>query len=293
MIRLPHDTTPMGLPADTARTEPGAPPVEARSRVATEPGPPPDMTSTAPTPSRPDHDTDPGLDPLLKAFNRAPRPPAPQPNRRASSDGDEFVVHYAGPQSVAVPAEHPIAAEPAILVELADLARPVTLPIGPGPASASDPAPPVQNDVETFVTRRRERSFPTPGVALGLALGLGALIALPLAFFFFQSPPHRPGVPGVSTESVSVVSSASPAPSAEASERAPVIAVVSSQQAPSPSLAPSTSTVASVRSTSPSPTSAQATTRPATPAMPRTATSEHAKPPVPSRPVHENPETTL
>ncbi len=108
MRRGPNQTEPMGiLPNGVDRTEITCPLGEALptttvketstdattlNLIATE------ETTTAPGGLSPP--SDPTIDPMLAAFNRKPRPPAPKPTDASSSGGGDFVAHYRAPRQV-------------------------------------------------------------------------------------------------------------------------------------------------------------------------------------------------
>jgi hypothetical protein len=292
MTRGPNNTVPMGLVLDPDRTDPGEPPSVSTSADNTEPGSwSPEVTPVTPSLKSPDNGTDPGLDPMLKAFNRPPRPPAPQPNLRSSSDGDEFAAHYASPRGLAAPQVGPTAHDPAVLVQLAQLARTDTAPM-------ADPTPDgaiaVQRDVQTVVVRGEKR---IPARTLLVALAVGALIATPAAFLFGRPSKSPTVVASTGAESANVQplpappSAESPSPSSPSTSPSPVspvpVPVTVATAAPTPP--------ATVRSALPAapPVAPPPTTRPTSSGSPRPPTSEHVKPPVPPRPPHENPDTVL
>lgn len=94
--------SPTSAPANT--TEPGPPP---RHRDDTDPMTLPPVVTGSPSRAARINDTQPDLAPppaaaahveaesFLRRFLRPPRPPAPVPAQRASSDGGGFVAHYA------------------------------------------------------------------------------------------------------------------------------------------------------------------------------------------------------
>ena len=293
MTRGPNNTAPMGLVVDPDRTDPGEPPAAATNADTTEPGAwSPDVTPVTPSAKPLENGTDPGLDPMLKAFNRPPRPPAPQPNLRPSSDGEEFAAHYASPRELRAPQVLPTAHDPAVLIQLAQLARTDTAPMAdPTP----DAALAVQRDLQTVFLPGRRR---IPVRTLTIALACGAVIAAfgaVLFFFFFGAAKSTPATSSAGTGSMSTHSpvppSASPPPSGTPSSSVPSVAVTTTAStAVPPSPAPP-----AVRSAQPAaaPVVAPPTTRPTSTSSPRPATSEHVKPPVPARPAHETPDTVL
>ena len=201
MKRGPNDTAPMGCAADPDRTDPGAPPSAATERETTDPGAwSPDVTPTMQPASSPEHSTDPGLDPMLEAFNRPPRPPAPQPNQSSSSDGDQFVAHYASPRELRSPQVRPTAHDPAVLVELARLARSDTSPLA-GPTT--DSALALQRGLETAMVRRKPA---VPRRFLLISVGVGALAAaIGASFLGAPNRATRVVAPPATTESAKVV----------------------------------------------------------------------------------------
>lgn len=274
MTRGPHDTLPMGLPP-------------VRDQETTDPSPPPaPATSTVPG----KNPKDPTLDPVLEAFNRPPRPPAPQPNQRSSSDGDAFAAHYAPPREL-VAQKRPTPHDPDVLVELAALAGSES----PRAEVASTPVI-VQRDIETVVAVRQRRVTPK---VLAIAGVVGALIAGPIALFAPRGPEKAVGVGTVSagTAYVSALQSAAPA---LRDVRSKVVA--SSSPAPRSTLAstsPTPSSRASEPEASSTPPSAVRKAVPVAPRpvpkaapAPRSAASEHVEP-VPTRAAHEIPDTVL
>jgi hypothetical protein len=291
MTRGPHDTAPMGLVEEPDRTDPGEPPSVSTSTDATDPGSwLPDVTPVTPSSKSPDNTTDPGLDPMLKAFNRPPRPPAPQPNLRPSSDGEEFAAHYASPREFRSPNVRPTAHDPAVLVQLAQLAHTDTAPVAdPTP----DAALAVQRDVHAATVVNGRKRMPVRILFIALAVG-----ALTTAFgaFFFLGPANSPTVgPSTRTESSGVqplppVASATfPSVSTRSSSprSIPTVTATASTPAPPPA-APVRGALPTAAPIAPPPSTRAA---PASSA-PRPATSEHVKPAVP-RPTHENPDTVL
>ena len=146
--------------------------MKREDRHTTAPGPPPRF-STDPAERAPDagasslpaSGTDPGIDPILLAFDRPPRPPAPQPLQQTSSDGEDFAAHYVSPRQVAHAGQRPAKDDPAVLVELGALA--VTTSAG---AHSGPPLPTVLI---------RQRSWPR-----AVRVGLAASASVALAVFF-------------------------------------------------------------------------------------------------------------
>ena len=231
MTRGPNNTAPMGLVVDPDRTDPGEPPAAATNADTTEPGAwSPDVTPVTPSAKPLENGTDPGLDPMLKAFNRPPRPPAPQPNLRPSSDGEEFAAHYASPRELRAPQVMPTAHDPAVLIQLAQLARTDTAPMAdPTP----DAALAVQRDLQTVVLPGRRR---IPVRTLIIALACGAVIAaFGAVLFFFGAAKSQTATPSVGTGSASTHSPAAP-PSASPppSSSVPSVAVTNTASTPVP-----------------------------------------------------------
>lgn len=292
MTRGPHDTAPMGLVEEPDRTDPGEPPPVSTSTDATDPGSwSPDVTPVTRSSKSPDNTTDPGLDPMLKAFNRPPRPPAPQPNLRPSSDGEEFAAHYASPRELRSPNVRPTAHDPAVLVQLAQLAHTET-------ATMADPTPDaalaVQRDVQAATVVHGRKRIPVRIRVIALAIG-----GLTTAFgaFFFLGPANSPTVaPLARTDSSGVkpiprvASTTFPSASSTRSSSlpsSPTVTAAASTLAPPPATA--------VRGALPTaaPIATPPSTRPASvSSAPRPPTSEHVKPALP-RPAHENPDTVL
>ncbi len=202
MTRGANDTAPMGLALDPDRTIPTEPTLPASREDATDSGPPGiTLANVTPitAPIKPsENGTDPGLDPLLKGFNRPPRPPAPQPDLKSSTDGDQFAAHYAGPRSVAAGQVRSTARVPDVFEEPAVLARNDTAPMA---GRTPDPGIAIQRDLPTVVMRARK----PPLRALLVALVVGALVS-GLAALVWHGPTEP--VPA------SVASVASEAPSA-------------------------------------------------------------------------------
>ena len=294
MMRGPNDTAPMGLSTpDPERTEPGEPPVDADRAEKTDPGPPPGAASMTRVVKPSENGTDPGLDPMLEAFNRPPRPPAPQPNRKASSDGDEFAAHYAPPRELAAGKLGPTPHDPGVLVQLAQLAQGDTAPMDAtldGALARVDMAPlepspdatrAVQRDIETVVGRRKGIPLRT----LGFAVAVGALVAAPLALFLFQGREVSPSAaPSAGLDTASAPPPLPKVPTADVPGPSSAVAL-----APPPSAAQSTSAavVTSNSSASP-PTRPPGTKHPVSSPSPRPATSDPVKAP-PVRPAHEIP----
>jgi hypothetical protein len=292
MTRGPHDTAPMRLLEEPARTDPGEPPSLSTSTDATDPGAwSPDVTPVTHSSKSPDNTTDPGLDPMLKAFNRPPRPPAPQPNLRPSSDGEEFAAHYASPRELRSPNVGPTAHDPAVLVQLAQLARTDTAPMAdPTP----DTALAVQREVQAATVVQGRKRIPVRILVIALAVG-----GLTTAFgaFFFLGPANTPTVaPSTRAESSSVqapppVASASfPSASTRSSSPSSIPTVTATPSTPPPP-PPATAVRGALPTAAPFAPPASPRAAPVSSA-PRPATSEHGKPAVP-RPTHENPDTVL
>lgn len=287
MTRGPNDTTPMGLPEDPDRTDPGeAPALSATTDPTTDPGWPPGVTPITLRVKPAANGTDPGLDPMLKAFNRPPRPPAPQPNLRPSSDGDEFAAHYASPRELQSPRVRHTADDPAVLVQLAQLARSDTSPMAdPTP----DAALAVQRDVKTAIVMGRKRRIPLR--IMLIALAGGGLIAASGAVAFLgptKSPTNAP-----TTETGSARAQAAPAvpPAASSSTSSPSPAAVTATASTS---APPPPAVVQSAPRPPPPPAPPPPMRPAsTPPAPRRTTprvspGDQEKPATP-RPAHETP----
>jgi len=279
MKRGPNDTAPMRLLAEPDRTDRGEPASVSTTPDTTEPGAYlPDVT--------PLNGTDPGLDPMLKAFNRPPRPPAPQPNLRSSSDGDEFAAHYASPRELKSPRAQPTAHVPEVLVQLALLARTDTAPMAD---LVADPALAVQRDVQTVVVPERQR---VSSRTLLVAVMGGALLAAFGSLFFLgfldaaKNPPQPPAAAGSSSAQPLV---RPPSPELSMPSSAPV-AIVEGSVAPSspvavPSALPAPSPVAPLPATRPTTTAPAA--RPAS--TPTRAVPSDQEKPTPARPAHETP----
>ena len=290
MTRGPNNTAPLVRVVDPDRTDPGEPPSVSANADKTDPSAwSPEVTPSTPSVKSPDNTTDPGLDPMLEAFNRPPRPPAPQPNLRSSSDGDEFAAHYASPREMRAPQAGPTARDPAVLVQLAQLARRDTAPL-------ADPTPEatvaVHRDVQmSTVVRGKKRSSAR---TLLVALAVGGMIAAPAAFFIRRSSNNPELVASAGASSAAVLplprvpSAESPLPSSPPSSPLLVPAPVAVATAvPAPP-----ATVRSALPTAP-PVAPTPATRPASSASPRPVTSEHVKPPAAPRPAYENPDTVL
>lgn len=291
MTRGPNDTAPMGLPADPDRTDPGeAPALSATTDPSTDPGWPPGVTPITLAVKPAENGTDPGLDPMLKAFNRPPRPPAPQPNLRPSSDGDEFAAHYASPRELRSPHVRPTAHDPAVLVQLAQLARSDTSPMAdPTP----DAAVPVQRDVQTAIVVGRKRRIPVR--IMLIALAGGGLIAASGAVAFLgpaKSPTNAPTtetgsarlqpVPAVATAASSSTSSPS------STSPAAVTATASTSAPPPPAVAQSAPRPTPPLGAPPAPMRPASTPPAPRPTTPRVYPGDQEKPAT-TRPAHETP----
>jgi hypothetical protein len=113
----------------------------------------------------PEAESDDEMDPLtyriLAGFDRPPRPPAPAPERRASSDGGNFVAYSATVQ----PPRSRGSQESGALVELSNLiTHPTPVPQAPAP-----------RDLPTLVAPRR---------ATGAAIGVLVVVSVVLGGAF-------------------------------------------------------------------------------------------------------------
>ncbi len=279
-----------GLAPDADRTAPGEPPLPSTSPSTapaaapaaaaedqTDPGWPPGGVAAKVA----DGGTDPGVDAMLEAFDRPPRPPAPQPNLRPSSDGAEFAAHYAGPRDVHAPQAMTSAHDPVILAHLASLATAdasVALPVVAATRSA---------DQDTVIRKPKIRKKPAFAIALatcGVVAALAVLIAL-------QWPDFKPPVTAVTVATdpataVAPSSRAAVSTSGEPSASARVGGVVAVTDARATSAAPSSVSVRSLPSSPP-------------PGVRRTMVAPSRAPnldqgvPGPARPAHETPNPTF
>jgi hypothetical protein len=248
-----RDTLPMAVPPVVEPTDRDARPAHPHRDGDTQPmliapvGPVPDSESVTP----PDETTE--EDALFRALDRPPRPPAPMPVKRASSEGGDFVA-YAG-ASVPQPAQVDEARHLA-LVEIDKLAA--------APDRLSD-----HRDEPTQLVTRRARKWRSIGAAVAAVVVLGVVLAAVVAVRAARAPAAVTPLASTAT---------APAPTRTSTDAVPASSLaVPSTSSLAPPSSPATSSPASSTSSSP-PSSTAGAVKKRTPVRP-TAPTRPIKPP--------------
>ena len=253
----PAEATDPSTPHE--RTDPGG--ATAPKPATTQPIPIP-ITAVSATPeARPLVDrrnaTDPDIDPLLKAFDRTPVPPAPLPDERASSDGGDFVAHYAVTKPAARNDARPQDARVVVQRELRQL---ISEPSADADREGALVAPcEVTTEIPIARQRRRRRGAM---IVVGISL-VAAVILIGAAVANRPSTPNLPIVAATassnapaSTPSAVVTLSVAPMPTAPASATTPPSAATTAPSSAAlpvaqPSTAPPRPTARPVQSPKP------------------------------------------